>query len=130
MQAQTIRSGTITATADAQGQIRVELEESAGLLSGIFPRQVVYTDGEAIVDFTPTSEGVSVQRITDELGRGRQLTLRGLASIGSDRELMRRIQSYPGDGVRSILQPARLQRELREYGLVARDGRLDRCAPV
>lgn len=79
MQAQTIRSGTITATADAQGQIRVELEESAGLLSGIFLRQVVYTDGEAIVDFTPTSEGVSVQRITDELGRGRQLTLRGLA---------------------------------------------------
>lgn len=92
VQAQTIRSGAITATTDVQGHIRVGLEAGADMLSGTLPRHVVYADGKAIVGFPPTSDGEGLQPVTDDLGRGRQLTVRGVASLGDGQELTRLMQ--------------------------------------
>lgn len=92
VQAQTIRSGTVEASGDAQGQIRVGLDESADLLSGALPRQVVYAGDEAIARFPPVGEERDLKLVTTELGRGRQLALRGVATFDGGRELTRLVQ--------------------------------------
>jgi len=100
--AQTIQSGRVTVTS-VQGQIRVGIEDDTRLLSGALPRQVVYLAGESVEEFTPTSGGTTVKRVTDEFGRGRRLTVRGVATIEDGQKLTRRLQVTAYDQYPSML---------------------------
>lgn len=101
--AQTIRSGMITAIADAQGHIHVRLGVNADILNSTLPRQIVHANGEALVNFKRIPGSGDLRAVANELGRGRQLTLRGTALLGDNQKLTRLVQVTAYDQYADLL---------------------------